>query len=53
MVPGWDKAIKNLSLGEMATIKMSAANGWGAAGIPGLIPPDADLEFEVELAGIQ
>ena len=42
-----------ISLGEMATIRMPAAKAWGATGIPGLIPPNEDLEFEVELQAVQ
>ena len=53
VVPGWDEGVSQLSLGEMATIRMPAAKAWGATGIPGLIPPNEDLEFEVELQAVQ
>ena len=45
--------LSQLSLGEMATIRMPAAKAWGKTGIPGLIPPNEDLEFEVELMAVQ
>jgi hypothetical protein len=44
-----------LSLGEMATIKMTSDCAWGAKGIPGLVPGGKDersgaaIQFEVEL----
>ena len=53
VVPGWDEGVSQLSLGEMATIKMKSSAAWGDQGIPGLIPGGADLDFEVELVGIQ
>jgi hypothetical protein len=53
VVEGWDEGVSQLSLGEMATIRMPAAKAWGKTGIPGLIPPNEDLEFEVELTAVQ
>eukprot|EP01047_Picozoa_sp_COSAG01_P068514 COSAG01_NODE_9920_length_2302_cov_1.243759_3_plen_108_part_00 len=53
VVPGWDAGVAQLSLGEMATVRMSAKAAWGKTGIPGMIPPNSDLEFEVELIGVQ
>jgi hypothetical protein len=53
VVEGWDEGVSQLSLGEMATIRMPAAKAWGKTGIPGLIPPNEDLEFEVELMAVQ
>ena len=53
VIRGWDGGVSQLSLGEMATIRMTAEAAWGKTGIPGLIPPNVDLEFEVELIGVQ
>jgi len=53
VVKGWDLAVAQLSLGEKAIVKMSSDVAWGEEGIRGLIPPNADLEFDVELVGIQ
>jgi len=41
-----------MSLGEKATLRISSDFGYGARGAGGVIPPNADLNFEVELLGI-
>jgi len=41
-----------MHLGECRKIEIPAADAFGAAGVEGLIPPDADLMFDVELVSI-
>ena len=41
-----------MSLGEKAMLKITSDYGYGARGAGGVIPPNADLNFEVELLGI-
>eukprot|EP00414_Alexandrium_minutum_P012873 CAMPEP_0113991692 /NCGR_PEP_ID=MMETSP0328-20130328/9213_1 /TAXON_ID=39455 /ORGANISM="Alexandrium minutum" /LENGTH=42 /assembly_acc=CAM_ASM_000350 len=41
-----------MSLGEKAILRMTSDFGYGAAGAGGVIPPNADLTFEVELLKI-
>lgn len=41
-----------MSLGEKAMLRISSDFGYGARGAGGVIPPNADLNFEVELLGI-
>lgn len=54
MVPGWEKALRTMSVGERAIIRITdPALGYGAAGVPPLIPPNAELEFDVELLDCQ
>ena len=49
MVPGWEKALRTMSVGERAIIRITdPALGYGTAGVPPLIPPNAELEFDVE-----
>ena len=59
VVKGFDRGVGKLSLGERAIIKMKAAYGYGAKGCTseeatgtGKIPPDSDLQFDVELLDI-
>ena len=41
-----------MSLGEKAVLTMTSDFGYGARGAGGVIPPNADLKFEVELLAI-
>ena len=41
-----------MSLGEKAVLHITSDYGYGARGAPGAIPPNADLNFEVELWAI-
>ena len=40
-----------MSVGERATLKCTSDVGYGARGAGGVIPPNADLNFDVELFG--
>lgn len=54
MVLGWEKALRTMNVGERAIIRLTDANlGYGAAGVPPLIPPNAELEFDIELLDTQ
>jgi len=44
--------VPEMSLGEHATLRISAACGYGAQGSPPVIPPNADLVFDVQLNAI-
>ena len=52
VIRGWDDGVMKLSLGEKAKLDISPDFGYGASGAGGVIPPNADLVFEVELLGI-
>jgi FK506-binding protein 1 len=41
-----------MSLGEKAKLLITSEFGYGGEGAGGVIPPNADLVFEVELLGI-
>ena len=42
-----------MSLGERATLTCTPDYAYGVAGAPPDIPPDATLEFDVELVGVE
>ncbi len=52
VIRGWDEGVVQMSLGEKAKLDITPDFGYGAAGAGGVIPPNADLVFEVELLKI-
>eukprot|EP00933_Yihiella_yeosuensis_P023830 TRINITY_DN18523_c4_g1_i1.p1 TRINITY_DN18523_c4_g1~~TRINITY_DN18523_c4_g1_i1.p1 ORF type:complete len:147 (+),score=28.41 TRINITY_DN18523_c4_g1_i1:85-525(+) len=52
VIRGWDVGVAEMSLGEKAKLQISSDFAYGRAGIPRVIPPNADLDFEVELLAI-
>lgn len=52
VIQGWDQGVPQMSLGEHAILRISAACGYGLQGSPPVIPPNADLVFDVELNGL-
>lgn len=52
VIRGWDEGVIKMSLGEKACLKIKADYGYGARGAGAAIPPNADLNFDVELLKI-
>lgn len=52
VIPGWDQGIAQLRVGDKARLTIPGELGYGAAGIPGVIPPNATLIFDVELVDV-
>eukprot|EP01048_Picozoa_sp_COSAG05_P012056 COSAG05_NODE_1181_length_5596_cov_3.093687_10_plen_137_part_00 len=49
VIRGWDVGVMKMSLGEKSRLNITPDFGYGAQGAGGVIPPNADLIFEVEL----
>lgn len=52
VVPCWTHAVAEMHVGEKAQLTCPSPTAYGANGIPGVIPPNATLTFEVELLEI-
>ncbi len=49
VIKGWEEAVQTMKKGELAHFKLTAPYAYGAAGSPPKIPPNATLQFEIEL----
>mmetsp|Transcript_56573 Transcript_56573/g.183944 ORF Transcript_56573/g.183944 Transcript_56573/m.183944 type:complete len:146 (+) Transcript_56573:70-507(+) len=52
VISGWDTGVMKMSLGERGVLHVPSSMGYGAHGAGGVIPPNADLDFDVELLAI-
>lgn len=52
VIKGWEEGILGMKVGEKRQLHIPSALGYGARGMGEVIPPDADLVFDVELVSI-
>jgi len=52
VIKGWDEGISLLSVGEKARFLIPGNLAYGEMGAGGIIPPNADLIFDIELVSI-
>ena len=53
VVPCWTQGMQKIKVGGKAKLTCPAATAYGERGVPGVIPPGATLNFEVELVSIK
>ena len=53
VIPCWTQGVQKIKVGGKARLTCPGATAYGEGGVPGLIPPNATLTFDVELLAIE
>ena len=53
VIPGWDEGVKGMRVGGIRQLTVPSSMAYGATGMPGAIPPNAALKFDIELLDVK
>lgn len=53
VIPCWTEGVQKMKVGGKAKLTCPPQTAYGSRGVPGTIPPNSTLTFDVELLGIE
>lgn len=53
VIQGWERGILGMKVGEVRKLHIAPSLAYGERGIPGVIPPNSALIFEIELLDVE
>ena len=53
VIKGWDKGVLGMRVGDKRKLTVPPQMAYGPSGIKGTIPPNATLEFDIQLINVK